>query len=226
MKCPYCSAENSDNATFCNLCLKQFQGGQTTVLTETKPMAPQTVPSVGKSSVNTINSGLIIKIALASLALVLLAVLVVKGGGIARDMVKGMMGMSGISTSEGGGIKIKQVIGGKMVEASIGKLPKGFPTDFPIYKGAKVKIGQSAIEQNSNATYMVIWLSESASKNIIDFYKTALPQSNYQITTPTGEGFEENGLLQFSKANATGKLVVTNKGSETNIMVSLVFNNE
>ncbi len=223
MNCPSCGAENAQNAKYCSLCLKPFQTPAEIELAQEVAEKKETKKAASSGA----NSNILVKlIILMSVTIVVLSVVYVGLNAVRKSVSNDVMNLAGVSTSEGGGIKVKRMMGDRMVEAFVGKVPEGFPTDIAAYKGAKVKIGQRITEQNANMVYTVIWESKASVKNIMDYYKTVLTQNYYKITTPTNEGFEESGLMEFSKAHATGKLTVNSKGDQSNIFITLTFNND
>lgn len=215
MNCPKCGAENTDDAKYCSLCLESFQTpAEIELAQEVKQKKEEAIQNKPRFKPLKFVAIILVVIGLSSAAFV--------GIRMARKSVgTDLMALTGVSTDKKG-IKIKRNIAGKSVEAFIGKLPEGFP-NFPIYKGAEIKIGQRVYEQEGKITYLVIAETNAKAKDIIAFYNDYLSKNGYEVSNPAAEGNEDIGMLSFSKFTLTGKILVSEKSELRSINLSMMF---
>jgi hypothetical protein len=109
----------------------------------------------------------------------------------------GGSGGGGGSASSGGSGSVGVDGGGSTV------LPSTFPSDFPLPPGADVTLTQDQTDGDGPQ----FALDKPEPKEILDFYRSALPAAGYQITKQTfiGDGTDHpTGTLSFSGHQVTG----------------------
>ena len=80
-----------------------------------------------------------------------------------------------VSVGEGGGYKIKGD-GYTQTVGSQAELPPGFPTDMPIYPGARLAFGQAAV-----GIFTLGWVSDDEPAKVKAFYVQNLSIQGWQI---------------------------------------------
>lgn len=104
------------------------------------------------------------------------------------------------SACGGGDSKTVNIPGGGKV--SVGnKVPDGFPSDFPIYGGAKVTSGYKG-SQGGQEGFVVVWETGDDVQKVTDFYKEKLSSGSW---TTSGE-FTSNGSTSLTVTNPAAKL--------------------
>ena len=98
-------------------------------------------------------------------------------------------------------------------------LPQGFPSDFPTYAGARVKVSATVAAE----AFTVAWSTTDPADRVIAFYRERLARGDWQImmdTTATGTG----ALLVFSrKSNPQVGGTVTIAGEQGGTEIAVVL---
>jgi len=81
--------------------------------------------------------------------------------------------------------------GGNVKITTGGELPKEFPNDFPIFKGANLT-GTVAGEQEGKTGYVATWETDASTQEVTDFYKEALDKDPWKTA---GVFTSSNGAL-------------------------------
>lgn len=82
-----------------------------------------------------------------------------------------------------------------------GKLPSGFPSDFPVYPGARLTSSWTAGGENSKGT-SVVWESSDAVSKITDYYQKELVVKGWKITATFNQG--DSATYSFEKDKVSG----------------------
>jgi len=101
-----------------------------------------------------------------------------------------------------GKVKIKYKKGWSSTESGDNvKLPKGFPKDIPIYKGAKVKTART-LKNYRGTSKLVIFEVKSSLQKVSDFYQKELSDAGYHISGT----FSSDKLTSFSAEKDNAKV--------------------
>lgn len=65
-------------------------------------------------------------------------------------------------------------------EESLNVIPKDFPTNFPIYKNAKL-VGVVRVTEDSEVYFEVELETSDKKDKVVEFYKSEIPESDYKI---------------------------------------------
>ncbi|HEX21231.1 MAG TPA: hypothetical protein ENH19_01085 [Actinobacteria bacterium] len=117
-------------------------------------------------------------------------------------------------------VKIKDKNGETSAElGGSGKLPKGFPRDVPIYKGAKIKTSISTKNEQGNGQ-MVTIEANSTLKKVGDFYMKELSSSGYKSTGK----FSQDNLLTiiYEKDNVSVTVIITQLKDKTSANINVL----
>ncbi len=121
----------------------------------------------------------------------------------------------------GGGDKVSfKGEDGEVTFDSGGKLPEGFPSDFPVYPGAKVTGSFSASGDNNSKGSSVVWETSDDVAKVGGYFKTELPKAGWTISTDYSTA--ETITLTFEKGAYSGFLGVT-KGSDGKTAISVTI---
>ncbi|HEX21232.1 MAG TPA: hypothetical protein ENH19_01090 [Actinobacteria bacterium] len=116
-----------------------------------------------------------------------------------------------------GKLKLKDKTGERSAEFGDNvKLPKDFPKDIPIYKGAKVQTSIST-KNDKGTTKIVSFEVEASQKKVSDFYQKALNKSGYRISGT----FSSNKLTTFSADRDNAKVVMSIAQNKNKSIVSI-----
>jgi len=96
------------------------------------------------------------------------------------------------------------------------KLPKDFPKDIPIYKGAKINTAITT-KNDSGTSKMVTFEVKSSLQKITDFYQKELNNSGYRISGT----FSSNKLATFTAEKDNTKLVMSIAQNKNKSIVSI-----
>ena len=100
-----------------------------------------------------------------------------------------------------------------------GKLPEGFPSDFPIYPGAKITSSWTSNDDDSKGI-SIVWETSDALTKVADYYKENIEAKGWKITASFSQ--EDTTTYSFEKGTASG-FVGVGKGEadKTNISVTI-----
>lgn len=170
-----------------------------------------------------------IKIAIGCVGiLVILGILVGVAGSVIFSkiglniMKKGIEKQTGITVNDKG-IAIKDQKTGEEVNLGSGKIPSDFPTDFPIYPGAKVEgnISGSAAETKTQKSFWLILSSTDDAAKVSSYYETNLPKNGWVVGSTMNIG--ASSTWEVTKNDLTGGLVIgsDDKTKGTSIVITL-----
>lgn len=130
--------------------------------------------------------------------------------------------MSGQAVNvEDGGKKISvDSKDGEFSYSAEGKLPEGFPVDFPIYPGAKLTNSWTA-DTDDGKGISVVWESKDTAETVKNFYKEKLAAGGWTIESELAQA--EMQSLSFTKDNVSGFVGLTLSGDKLTISVTLGF---
>ncbi len=106
---------------------------------------------------------------------------------------------------------------GSAFEASIGdnaKVPSSFPTDVPLYPGAKPMAAMTAAGEGTMVTFKTM---ESQQK-IYEFYQTELGEQGWKV----GDGASFGGQLGLEALKDTRKVKIAISGTKGDSRISLI----
>lgn len=106
----------------------------------------------------------------------------------------------------------------KVTIESGGKVPDGFPADFPLYPGAKVTGSWSTTGEKGVGISVVLETSEELGK-VNDYYKAELPKAGWTITANFTA--PESGTFSFAKGDKQGFMGVTQSSGKSTISVTI-----
>jgi hypothetical protein len=115
--------------------------------------------------------------------------------------VLGLLGLLAVASACGGGEEREITLpgaDGKVKVTTGGDLPKDFPEDFPIFKGAKLT-GSVEGEQEGQTGYFVTWETDSSVEEVTDFYKEELDKDPWKTTGTFASA--EGALISFARAD-------------------------
>lgn len=107
---------------------------------------------------------------------------------------------------------------GKVSFEEGGKLPEGFPTDFPVYPGAKIVNSFTANTEGKDGM-SVVWESSDSVGAVSGFYKTNLVSNGWKTTAT----FEQAGSMttSFEKEGWGGFMGITTAEGKTTISATI-----
>lgn len=101
-------------------------------------------------------------------------------------------------------------------------MPANFPSDVPIYPGARLTAGQS-FTSSGQQTWGMEWETLDDGAKVANFYTTKLNQGDWQITSTTSpNGATAYTFVRKSNAHASGTLGIDGSSGVTKISMSLV----
>lgn len=116
-------------------------------------------------------------------------------------LIPALMIAAAFSACGGGDKKTIDIPGGGKAEVSTnGKIPSGFPDDFPVYDGAKVQTSFKG-SQGGQSGFFVTWETDDSVEKVADFYKDKFSSGPWKSS---GE-YESNGSSVLTAENASAK---------------------
>lgn len=145
-------------------------------------------------------------------------------GFIKSAVLKGIESKTGVKVDTGNNgeaIKITDQKTGGVVSIGESKLPEGFPSDFPIYKNAKVTAAASeGISVKTRGFWVTMTTADDLSE-VVKFYETNLTKNGWvaENTIKTAEG----GSWDVSKGTLQGTVMISrgNTDTETGIVINI-----
>ena len=182
MDCPNCGAQNSDRADFCSLCLHPFketpkeekQSKLGLIEEETEEIGSQykkyTKKDIAKFVVAVLVASTFVWFAYNQIISI-----------VQRNTNKKIIELAN---------SMKFKTSGGSMQMAVRKVPKGFPKDIPIYKGAVVVTGFTIESDNKqDSDYSVTWEANDNYENVINFYNEALTENGFQIINEPKDGY-------------------------------------
>lgn len=101
-------------------------------------------------------------------------------------------------------------------------LPAGFPTDFPIYRGAQL-IAACSVAGSGSTQWSVQWQTDDNLNSVQEFYMSALDKNDWVLGNDSGDiNTRFSATFQRkSNPNVKGSLEATNSGGPTKIALTL-----
>ncbi len=156
----------------------------------------------------------------------ILVILGIIGRIIQRKIAQGVAG-GFLSAISGGRVKVngddKKVTyksdQGEFSFQEGGKLPDGFPADFPTYPGAKITSSWTSAGDNSKGI-SVVWETSDSPEKVAEYYKTNVESKGWKITA----SFSNDGTTTYSfeKGTTSGFVgIAKGEAGKTNISVTI-----
>ena len=99
-----------------------------------------------------------------------------------------------------------------------GKLPSGWPSDFPVPDGA-TPAGSGSLVNDGSGVRIGVYKSSQAPADVFDFYKSNASLS-VTASASAGTGDKYVGTIQFG-GSTPGNVTIVSSGNDTNIVVTL-----
>ncbi len=157
---------------------------------------------------------------LLTLALILLG-LGILGKVLYRKLASAFLSKltGGVVSVDSGGKKLTiQGEGGQLSFEEGGKLPAGFPSDFPIYPGAKLT-GSWTAKGEKGEGISLVWETTDDVLKVSDYYKTQLASLGWKVTTTFDSS--SSSTFSFEKDSKSGFMGITKSDSKTTISLTL-----
>lgn len=137
-------------------------------------------------------------------------------------MKKAVENKTGVSLdTQGKTMTIKDKESGAEINVGEGKIPSGFPKDFPLYSGAKVAGNITGTENKAGKGFWIMMTTTDASDKVTAFYETNLPKSGWIVGSTMNIG--PSSTWEVTKGNMTGAVIVAADEEEkgTSIVITL-----
>lgn len=128
-----------------------------------------------------------------------------------------------IESATGGNAKVDPKTGEVTVKtdqgtwSSSGELPKDFPSDVPVYHGAKVQGSVAAAQQQGGGQYVGLESTDSTD-DVVNWYKAAVVTEGWKVTS----NIMANGNLLLGATKDTRELAVTVSSQDGKVAIGLV----
>lgn len=102
-----------------------------------------------------------------------------------------------------------------------GKIPTGFPTDFPLYPGAKIEGNISGVESQAGKGFWLMLSSTDDAAKVTAYYETNLPKNGWTVGSTMNIG--PSSTWEVTKGDIGGTVIVgaDEKTSGTSIVISI-----
>ncbi|MFH0750087.1 MAG: hypothetical protein V1917_04230 [Candidatus Gottesmanbacteria bacterium] len=138
-------------------------------------------------------------------------------------MKKGIEKQTGVSLDASGkSMTIKDSKTGAEVNiGGEGKVPAGFPKDFPLYPGAKVEGNISGVEDKAGKGFWIILSTTDEASKVTAFYESNLSKNGWIIGSTMNIG--PSSTWEVSKGNLGGAVIVGSdeKTNGTSIVITI-----
>ncbi len=138
-------------------------------------------------------------------------------------MKKGIEQKTGISMDAAGkSMTIKDSKTGAEVNiGGEGKIPSGFPKDFPLYPGAKIEGNISGAENQAGKGFWLMLSTTDDAAKVSAYYETNLPKNGWTVGSTMNIG--PSSTWEITKGNMGGAVIVgsDDKTKGTSIVISL-----
>ena len=107
---------------------------------------------------------------------------------------------------------------GKVSFEEGGKIPEGFPKDFPVYSGAKV-VSSFTANTDGKDGMNVVWETNDSADDVFAFYKKDLVANGWKVTAT----FEQEGSMttSFEQEGWGGFMGITSSEGKTTISATI-----
>lgn len=138
-------------------------------------------------------------------------------------MKKGFEAKTGVSLDTAGkSMTIKDSKTGAEINiGSEGKMPAGFPADFPIYPGATVQGNISGAENNAGKGFWIILSSTDEAAKVTSYYETNLPKAGWTVGSTMNIG--SSSTWEVTKGTMAGSVIIgaDEESKATSIVITL-----
>lgn len=138
-------------------------------------------------------------------------------------MKKAVENKTGVSLDTSGKtMTIKDKETGAEINVGEGKIPTGFPKDFPLYPGAKVTGNISGTENKAGKGFWIMMTTTDASDKVAAFYETQIPKSGWTVGSTMNIG--PSSTWEVTKGTMTGAVIVAADEKETGTSIVITLN--
>lgn len=138
-------------------------------------------------------------------------------------MKKAVENKTGVSLDTSGKtMTIKDKESGAVINVGEGKIPTGFPSDFPLYPGAKVAGNISGSENKAGKGFWIMMTTTDASDKVTAFYEANLPKNGWTVGSTMNIG--PSSTWEVTKGNMTGAVIVAADEKETGTSIVITLN--
>jgi len=123
--------------------------------------------------------------------------------------------------AEGKTMTIKDSKTGAEINVGEGKIPTGFPKDFPLYPGAKVEGNISGVENQAGKGFWLIMTTADTSEKVSAFYETNLPKSGWIVGSTMNIGPSSTWEVIKGDTGGTVMVAADDKTKGTSIVITL-----
>lgn len=137
-------------------------------------------------------------------------------------MKKAVENKTGVSLdTEGKTMTIKDKESGAEINVGEGKIPTGFPKDFPLYPGAKVAGNITGTENKAGKGFWIMMTTTDTSDKVTAFYEANLPKSGWTVGSTMNIG--PSSTWEVTKGDMTGAVIVAadEEKKGTSIVITL-----
>lgn len=141
------------------------------------------------------------------------------GVGFLQGVVENKTGVkTNLSELDKGNMTFTDSKTGQKVTVGSQSLPENFPTDFPVYSGAKL-VGSISGAQTGTEGYLVTFTTPDASAKVVAYYQKELVARGWTTT----ESFKVENIQTWTiqKAENSGSLSIASEKELTTILVTL-----
>ena len=140
-------------------------------------------------------------------------------------------GSAGTNSSNSGGSKNSGGSGGSVnVGGSVNldpsvPMPKGFPTDFPVYSGARLTEAANFAASGGVSTFEMVWETKDSTDKVKTFYDDKLANGDWTITfSGSSNGSFSWTFARKSNDKASGILAVDDTSKQGITTITLGYN--
>ena len=123
--------------------------------------------------------------------------------------------------AQGKTMTIKDSKTGAEINVGEGKIPEGFPKDFPLYPGAKVSGNISGAENKAGKGFWLIMTTVDSADKVIAFYEANLPKSGWIVENTMNIG--TSSTWEVTKGDMTGAVIVAADEKEKGTSIVITF---
>lgn len=135
------------------------------------------------------------------------------------NFIKSKTGVS--LDTQGKTMTIKDSKTGAEINVGEGKIPTGFPKDFPLYPGAKVEGNISGAQNQAGKGFWLIMTTADTTDKVTAFYETNLPKNGWTVASTMNIG--PSSTWEVTKGDMTGSVIVAtdDKTKGTSLVITL-----
>jgi len=123
--------------------------------------------------------------------------------------------------AEGKTMTIKDSKTGAEINVGEGKIPTGFPKDFPLYPSAKIEGNISGVENKAGKGFWLIMSTVDTTDKVTAFYEINLPKNGWTVGNTMNIG--PSSTWEVTKGDTAGNVIVAtdDKTKGTSIVITL-----